>query len=126
MIPLRFLSLVFAVLFLASCGEKKDIPASEADIPADSVISMEKMTLILGDVHIVEAALMLDRNSGKETKENAAKYYQGIFTKYHISRARYDMNLLYYRQYPAKMLKIYDTVIVKLEARQKKFKSPAD
>ena len=117
----RFLAMFAVTLLLASCGEKKDIPSTETAIPADSLISSGKMILILADVHMVEAALLLERNEGKESKEKPALYYQGIFTKYHISRIRYDENLKFYRRNPAIMLKMYDKVIDLLETREKKF-----
>jgi len=116
----HFLAFIAAVLLLASCGEKKDITYREDTFPADSLISPDKMVLILTDVHVVEAALLLERNEGKESKEKPGFYYQGIFAKYHVSQQRYDENLRLYRQNPAAMIKIYEKVITMLEERKKK------
>jgi hypothetical protein len=104
---------------LFSCGEKKNLSAETVDIQSDSIIAEEKMTLILGDVHLIEAALMLERNSGNGVKENPGRYYQGIFDKYRISRERYDANLRYYRQQPERMIKMYDKIIQRFETGQK-------
>ena len=104
---------------MVSCGEKKDIPSSEVEMPSDSLISPEKMVLILGDVHQVEAALLLDQSPAKEIKANGDLYYLGVFRKFHISRQRYDENLRYYRQNPLKMSKMYDKVISDIETKEK-------
>ena len=119
--PSRFLMLTAICLFMASCGEKKDLPSEEAPIPSDSIISAEKMVHILGDVHMAEAALMMERNQGQDSKVKPELYYSGIFKKYHISQRRFDENLRYYRQNPAVLSKIYDRVIQELETRQKFF-----
>ena len=114
------IAMIMCCLFV-SCGEKKDIPSTEAAINSDSLISGEKMVHILADVHMVEAALLLDRNKSNELKGNTESLYQGIFRKYHISRQRYDDNLRFYRQDPAALTKIYDKVIAELETRQQHF-----
>ncbi len=122
MIFVKRLGFLIAIsCLLVSCGEKKDIPSSEVEMASDSLISPEKMVLILGDVHLVEAAMLLDQSAGKEIKVNGDLYYQGVFRKYHISRQRYDENLKYYRQNPAKMSKMYDKVIRDLETKEKHF-----
>ena len=117
----RFWVLLSLCFLLVSCGEKKDIPSTEVAIPTDSLISSEKMIHILADVHMIEAALLLERNESIESKEKPDLYYRGIFNKYHISQSRYDENLRFYRQNPAIMVKMYDRVIDELETRQKKF-----
>ncbi|MEI6681438.1 MAG: DUF4296 domain-containing protein [Bacteroidota bacterium] len=116
---LCFLTALFCLL--VSCGEKKNIPSTEIEMVSDSLISPEKMVLILGDVHVVEAAMLLDQSPGKDIKANGDFYYQGVFGKYHISRQRYDANLKYYRQNPAKMSKMYDKVIRDIETKEKNF-----
>ena len=117
----RFWVLLSLCFLLVSCGEKKDIPSTEVAIPTDSLISSEKMIHILADVHMIEAALLLERNESIESKDKPGLYYRGIFNKYHISQSRYDENLRYYRQNPAIMVKMYDRVIDELETRQQKF-----
>lgn len=116
----RFLIAVLLCTLLFSCKEEKDIPLSPAIVAADSLISSDRMILIMSDVHIIEAALLLERNEGREPQEKAGYYYQCIFNKYHISQGRYDQNLLYYRQNPENFEKMYEKVIDILETRQKR------
>lgn len=108
---------------LVSCAEKKDVPATGDSMAPDSLISREKMIRILTDVHIIEAALLLERNEGQKSKDKPGFYYEGIFKKYHISRNRYDANLKHYSQNPSEMAGMYDKVIQEIENRQKKFPS---
>jgi Cu2+-containing amine oxidase len=108
-------------LVLISCSRDKAIPDSPALVSADSLISPEKMILIMSDVHLVEAAMMLQRSENEETAIGTDPYYPGIFEKYHISQTRYDQNLAFYRQNPENFAKMYDRVIDILETRQKKF-----
>ena len=119
--PLKYQITICLCFLLVSCMEKKEIPSGDASIPADSLISSEKMIHIIADVHVVEAALLLERNQEVETKANAEFYYQAIFRKNHISQTRYDENLRYYSQNPSEFVKMYDKVIQELENRQKQF-----
>ena len=119
--PSRFLIVVCLCFLLVSCGQKKEIPSTEAAIPADSLISPEKMIHIMADVHVVEAALMLQRNKDMESRTNADFYYQGIFKKNHISQSRFNQNLKYYSQNTSEFVKMYDKMIQELENRQKSF-----
>ncbi len=108
-------------LALISCSSDKAVPDSTALVSADSLISPEKMILIMSDVHLVEAAMMLQRSENEETAIGTDRYYPGIFKKYHISQTRYDQNLAFYRQNPENFAKMYDRVIDILETRQGKF-----
>lgn len=117
-IALLICTLIFA------CAKKKELPLSPDPISADSLISPDKMILIMSDVHVIEAALLLDRNEGRETKDKPGYFYTGIFRKYHISPERYDQNLLFYRQDQEKFALMYVKVVDLIENRQKKFPRP--
>jgi hypothetical protein len=112
---------VCLIFMLASCAEKKDAPAASDPIPADSLIPREKMILLLTDVHMVEAALLLERNEGLVSKDKTGFYYDGIFAKYNISRSRYDANMKHYSQNPMEMAKMYEKVIREIQNKQKRY-----
>jgi hypothetical protein len=123
--PVRLTLAILLSTTLFACGDKKELPLTDTvSMPADSLIAPEKMVLILSDVHVVEAAMLLDRNEGREPKHNPDHYYNGIFRKYHISAGRYDQNLIYYRQSPDDFMKIYEKVISQVEARKKYLPGP--
>jgi hypothetical protein len=119
----RYWIAILLCTFLVACGEKNDTVSSPDAISSDSVISPEKMILILADVHVVEAALLVDRNAGGLLKDKSGSYYKGIFEKYHISPARYEQNLTFYSRDPENYARMYAKVITVLENRQKQFKS---
>ena len=106
---------------LFACREKNDVPTSQTAIPADSLISPDKMILILADVHVLEASMLLERNDGQGSRDKPRHFYQGVFNKYHISPERYDQNLAFYRKNPEDFEKMYEKVIEVLEKRQKTF-----
>lgn len=114
-----FVSLVlFGILI--SCKNSGDTPES-LDARPDSIISREVMISILVDTHLAEAALIKQRNEGKEDKSLARHYYNGIFSKYKISRARYNENLNFYRKNPAEFSKMYEKVVNLIKARQNNY-----
>ena len=115
--PRFWIAILLCSLFFA-CGEKKDIREAANTVLPDSLISQEKMIMILADVHLVEAALLLERNDGQQAKDKPGDYYQGIFNKYRISHERYDQNLAYYRENPENFEKMYEKVIELLENRK--------
>ena len=107
---------------LSGCSRGNvEVPGTSAIVSADSLISPERMILIMTDVHTVEAALLLERNNPVKSNEPADYYYQGIFRKYHISSGRYEQNLNYYLQNPEEYAKMYAKVTTILETRQKQF-----
>lgn len=75
----------------------------------------------MADVHIIEAALLIERNEGVVSKEKTTCLYDGIFKKYGLNRAKYEYNLMYYSQNPESFSKLYGKVIGQLESQQKKF-----
>lgn len=120
-LPLIFSFFVFIAMFCACSGHHDESAPSQV-ISADSVIEPAKMVLILSDVHVVEAALVLERNEGIQKADQSAFYYRKIFEKYHITRNRYDQSLAYYRQDPEFFSNMYGEVIRNLEERQNRFK----
>jgi len=73
------------------------------------------------DVHIVEAALLIERNEGVVSRDKTSMLYNGIFSKYHISRSLYENNLNYYSLNPELFAKMYEKVIAQLQDQQKGF-----
>ena len=107
------------LLLLACTSDQK--PSEIQLIPADSIIPEELMVLILADVHFIEAAMVIERNRGKNANSQADFYYAGLFEKYKISRKRYQQNLEYYRDDPDTFHKLYEKVIKELTEREENF-----
>jgi len=90
-------------------------------VVADSIISRDSIVLILVVTHLAEAALIRQRNEGKENPALARYYYGGIFNKYRISQARFNANLTFYRTDPGEFSKMYEEVIARITERQKNY-----
>lgn len=96
-------------------------------VMGDSIIPEPQMILILADAHTIEAALLISRNRGTDTKDLANYYYAGLFNKYRISKERYQQNLAYYREDPDSFIQFYEKVNLELKEREKNFvKAPSD
>lgn len=120
MIPVRSVLVFMLAVLLAACGGNREDPGLTATPPGgDSLISPERMALILSDIHIAEAAMTLERNAGNPANADPAFYYRGIFEKHHVTAALYARNISWYRQNPDQLVKVYDRVIAILENRQK-------
>jgi hypothetical protein len=113
---LLILGFLFALL---SCSPPAR-PEKEKSLPADSVIPEKKMTSLLVDVHLLEGALMVQRNRGEQDGKWNKEAYRKLFLRYHVTSSQFVRNLGYYQQNPAKFSKIYDTVIQRIN-RLKKF-----
>ncbi len=108
-----------AVVLLHGCGEKRPVPYDASVVlSADSLITPEKMALILSDIHLADAALTNDRNRGIATSGKARFLYEGIWRKYGISAVLYEKNLKYYLANPEAYVKVYDRVIAILEQKE--------
>ena len=113
-----FISLIL-ICCLVSCNSHKTEARLEK-LPADSLISREKMIRILIDLHLVEATLQLQRNRGKDINLLTKEYYQWLYSRHHISKNRFMANFDYYSQDPEDFGKIYEIVLIELTDRWKK------
>ena len=108
-------------LLLVSCGKSDRPNVLPTGFTADSIIPETKMVCILTDVHIIEAALLMERNEGVVSTEKNNTLYQDLFRKYHINKKIYERNLRYYSMNPELFVKMYDKVILQIEQKQKLF-----
>ncbi|MFH1295653.1 MAG: DUF4296 domain-containing protein [Bacteroidota bacterium] len=117
---MKRLFLFLPLLLLVACLPDRK-PAETLLIPADSIIPEAQMVLLLADAHTIEAALVIARNKGKNTRDIGNYYYAGLFKKYGISQEKYKQNLAYYREDPDTFIKLYEEVNRELKNREKNF-----
>lgn len=79
-----------------------------------NLIAYDEIVLILADIEIAESALRQKQNAGAEIGEIQEAYYHSIFKKHDVSRVQYDSSMLFYRQDPETMDRIYEDVISRL------------
>lgn len=112
--------LAFLSFFLILCGCKssggKDLPYG---LVKDSIISRTLMINILADVHVIEAVLQFQRNKNGDVGKMEDFYYDKLFSKYKMSKGRFELNLNYYEMDPENFRKMYDEVVKKIETSAK-------
>jgi hypothetical protein len=115
---MRYLPVFLILYVMTSCGDRNtsSLPAS---LPADSVIPREEMIHVLADIHLVEAALQVQRNQHLSLAQVTTGYYEWLCSKYHISKKKLMGNLGYYKQDPEKLNKMYEEVVKELTDRAK-------
>jgi hypothetical protein len=112
--PLLFLA---ALLLATACYN-----THEANIkpPPEDLIHRDTIVNILADVEIAESALRQKQNYGHEITGVKENYYHAIFSKYKVSRARFDSSMAYYKQDLETMNGIYEDVISRLSVIESK------
>ena len=117
---------LLSFLLLAACQQKKDPmlkPGSNlADTLTelrikrpDTIIGRPTMVHLMVEAHLIESALVFQRNRGVDVKELTLQYYQTLFSKYKTSRRSYTQNLEFYQRDQVIFIEMYDEVIKSLE-----------
>lgn len=104
----RFFIVLFFVFSFFGC--KPGVP--------EYVIQPDKMEKVLYDFHIVDAYLGTLPNVDT-AKLEAAKYYSGIYKKFQIDSALYNVSLSYYYKNPERFNALLAKVVVKLDEVKK-------
>lgn len=71
------------------------------------------MVMVLTDLHLVEGARSGQRILGDSLRA-PDRYYQALWKKYDISKARYDSNFRYYSRKAPQMNELYAEVLKRL------------
>jgi hypothetical protein len=116
---MKYLLLLLVVAFMLACKPKHPVSAEERVKP-DTLISRQKMILILTDVHLTEAAISFEKNRGGNKTGLTEEYYHALFSKYRISKNLFTANYDYYKADQEEMIRIYEEVIKKLDGMVKK------
>ncbi len=96
-----------ALLFLHACKGGGD---------ASGVINRDEMVNLLVDVHIVDGSLAMQPNADSLYKAGTGRYLL-VFKQHQTDSAQFKRSMKYYATQPEIMLKIYDNVNKKLQAK---------
>ena len=103
--------LILVVLFITACSK------GDQKIPAD-VIPKEKMTMILTDVHLAEAAITLKSINAQPTKDYSGPQYEYVYKLHHIDKEKFVKSMKYYSSHPKDLEELYTEVLNELSKRQ--------
>lgn len=83
---------------------------------ASGVIDRDEMVNLLVDVHLVDGSLAMQPNVDSLYKVGTGRYLL-VFKRHHTDSAQFKRSMKYYTTQPEIMLKIYDNVNKKLQAK---------
>ena len=98
----KYISLFFSVTFLLSACKGGKTP--------DEVISHNRMTSLLTDVHIIDGILYTAPQNPDSLYKYGADKYLELFKKYHTDSVQFKKSLKYYATQPVELAAIYDQV----------------
>ncbi|MFH1004145.1 MAG: DUF4296 domain-containing protein [Bacteroidota bacterium] len=104
-----FFGFIYICLFISimiSCQQKK------SDIIPDNILSKEKMTKVLTDIHIAEAQTNLYIMNDTAFKDTIG--FQKIFSINQITKKQYEESLSFYIDHPIMLNEIYEEVVNEL------------
>ncbi|MBT3301838.1 MAG: DUF4296 domain-containing protein [Bacteroidetes bacterium] len=104
--------LIFSLLFIISCGGKKN-----EKIP-DDVIPEKDMVGILIDIHLAEAGVSFSRLERDSFDYYLSNYYFDIFRKHHITKDEFDFSMNFYLDNPNILQAVYEIVNDSLNSLQ--------
>jgi len=105
----RIIPLMF--ILLTAC--KSEFP----DVPKD-VIAMDKMEVILADMHIADAVAETKAQVGMSEKILIQEYHEQIFNNHSITRAEFLKSYKFYESNPKLLNKMYDDILDKMSKRE--------
>lgn len=101
-----------ALLFLlVAC--KQEFPT----VP-DDIFAMQKMELILADMHITDAVADNKGQIGMDEKLLTEEYYEQIFKNYETTREQFLKSYKFYEDHPKLLNKMYDAILNDLSNRE--------
>ncbi|HLP51877.1 MAG TPA: DUF4296 domain-containing protein [Chitinophagales bacterium] len=103
--------ILFALILLSACKAK--LP----DIPGN-VIPMEKMELILADMHIADAVAETKAQMGMSEQLIVQEYHEQIFINHGVTRAEFLSSYKFYQDNPKLMDIMYDKILADLSKRE--------
>lgn len=112
---------LFLVLLLFACAP--DAPPKYEDIP-DWVISEDKMTDLLTDMHIIEGARIGTRVLGDSLPVNA--HYEKLWEKHGLSASIYDSSFRFYSRNAERMDLMYEEVLTRLTKMSTRIEVPKE
>ena len=106
----RYFLLVFAILSFSNCSNNED------KIPK-GILSKEKMTAVLLDVHILESSMNMSLVK-QNIKTNDTTTFYPVFKSNSITKKEYEESLAFYKSKPKLLNEIYDSVLVLISTMQ--------
>ena len=110
------LAILLSCLLLFSCAEEK------TKIP-DGILSIEKMRIILADLHFLEISVEDSYKNKKDQKLAYFNHYElELMKKHNITKSEFDSSYVYYARNIELMDEIYSQIVDSLGSDESKLK----
>lgn len=111
----RILWLIAIAIVMATIGACSLFVVSdkEDELPAH-IISSEKFTAIVADMHLIEALMVRNQTLVRDVFELSQQYYDSLFVKHGVTRQQIEESLAFYSRNPHLFDPIYRDVITLL------------
>ncbi len=120
---MKYFFCVPLLFILFSCSPDS---VSEEEVMPVGLIDTATFTLILADMHIVDAGSKFQMFPDNRKTPQKYKQYLGVLKNYNVSKVQWDSTLVYYSAHPQKFDHIYSNVLDVLSEKQAKMKEVPD
>jgi hypothetical protein len=103
----------FCIVLLSACSSIED----PVDIP-DTILSQQKMSEVLVDVHLLEASLNVNAYGKGQVIMNNIQPDSDILKKNNITKEQYDSSFDFYARNPILFSEVYQLVLNNLSKMQ--------
>jgi hypothetical protein len=103
--------LILFVLWSAACSQQKHKQA-------EKVIPLQKMQLILEDIHIADGIANRQNASDEETRKITQMLYDEVFKKHGVSEKQFFESFQYYLFHAELLDSMYNHIIVEISKKQ--------
>lgn len=104
------------ITFVVACSNSNSEVEIKENVP-NYVLSSEKMSDVLVDLHIIDAAINLGYINQSTLIYNKSKLQDSVFSHYKIKRAGFDSSVVWYAKHLQDLRIIYDDVTTKLNKK---------
>ncbi|MFA8300270.1 MAG: DUF4296 domain-containing protein [Hyphomicrobiales bacterium] len=114
----RFWVFILLILIIYSCSDKVSIPKG--------VIPPDKMTNIMIELQIADAAISFRKNRGLDFEDYQSPYYQYVFNKYDVDASLFKESMAFYDKNPKILEQMYQNVKDSLSLKIKEIEPTKD
>jgi len=94
-------------------------------MPAD-VIPADSLVKILTDIQLIESAIYIRQNEGKDVRIFSKYYYDYLYKKYKTDKSRIKSSIDFYEKNPEQFEDIYKVVLDSLGKKQSELNNRRD
>lgn len=109
-----FIYLYVSLAFLVSCSNSETKIVEETP---SYVLNHDKMSDVLLDLHVIDAAINLSYIHQGSLIVNKSKIQDTIFLEHKVKRIDFDSSVAWYGRHPDELKEIYDVVTEKLNSK---------